>query len=92
MYLGNIRHNVDVSNEYYMLAKKDEEVAKILKEECENRILNMTEAKASTLDNTYIKVESIAEDLEKSSIALFDENKVKKHKKYIDQYTKSLDA
>ncbi|GAA0740420.1 methyl-accepting chemotaxis protein [Clostridium oceanicum] len=64
---------------------------KILKEECENRILNMTEAKASTLDNTYIKVESIAEDLEKSSIALFDENKVKKDKKYIDEYTKSLD-
>ncbi|ADK14892.1 MULTISPECIES: HEPN domain-containing protein [Clostridium] len=37
MYLGNIRHNIDVSNEYYMLAKKDEEVGNILMERCEYR-------------------------------------------------------
>jgi hypothetical protein len=32
MYIGTMRHNINVSEEYYQLAKKDEEVAKLLKE------------------------------------------------------------
>jgi len=37
MYIGNARHNVNVSNEYEFLAKKDEEVAMFLKKNSEYR-------------------------------------------------------